>query len=338
MRFVVDETPYACWEWNLRDRNLEFLRGIDPTYYTYVADANAEHLDDIEHRQKAALAIRIAYSQALETLFALIGALVQAPNCAFGWLARYQNRELASLVRKLSYGQKVRTVLNFEPNWKNISRGVHGFLGHDDAKKEWIAAGFARAWGRFASEFLNEEISAEYNAAKHGLRSRIGGFTLSVGIEDTPGQLAQPEAMRSVGGSMFGTSFYTVEKLEDDVKTNFRARRLSRNWIPANLINGLHLLSMSIGNVVCALRIMNGEAPGKCLFHNPDRPEAFDAPWALSCGVNGMKMDVILTKSHIEPLSKQDILDSYDTPKDERAEHRHDEPQSDLDGEKGGVA
>ncbi len=319
-RFVVDDTPYACWEWNLTGRNLEFLRGVDPGYYTYVADANAEHLDDKEHRQRAALAIRIAYSQALETLFALIGALVQAPGCVFGWLLRYQNRELTSLVRKLSYRQKVRTVLKFEPTWENISRGVHGFLGHDDAKKEWIAAGFAKAWGRFASEFLNEKVSAEYNAAKHGLRSRLGGFTLSVGIEDTPGQLARPEAMQSVGGSIFGTSFYTVEKLEDDGKTNFRARRLSRNWIPDNLINGLHLLSMSIGNVVCALRIMNGEEPGKCLFHNPDPPEALDAPWALSCGVNEINMDLILTKDHVEPLSKQEILDFYDKPKDKGAE------------------
>ena len=103
-------------------------------------------------------------------------------------------------------------------------------------------------------------------------------------------------------------------------KTNFRARRLSRNWIPDNLINGIHLLSMSIGNVVCALRIMNGEEPGKCLFHNPDRPEAFDAPWALSCGVNELNMDLILTKGHVEPLSKQEILDFYDQTKDKSAE------------------
>ena len=309
-KFVVDDTPHACWEWNLQGRNLEFLRGVDASYYAYVADANAEHLDDEEHRQKAALAIRIAYSQALETLFALIGAFVQAPECVIGWLLVYKNHELTSLVEKLSRHQEVRTALKVKPTWDNISRSVHAYLGHDDEKKEWIATGFARAWARFAGEFLNEKQSAEYNSAKHGLRTRLGGFTLAVGIEDIPGQLAQPEAMKTVGGSMFGTSFHTVEKLAD--KVNFRAKRMSRNWIPENLINGLHLLAMSIGNVVSALRVTNGEEPGTCMFHNPDRPEGFDAPWRLSCGVNDMNMDLILTKEQVKPCSKQEILDWYD--------------------------
>ena len=313
VRFVVDNTPHACWEWNLQGRNLEYLRGVDASYYAYVADANAEHLDDEEHRQRAALAIRIAYSQALETLFALLCARVQAPGCVIGWLLVYQNHDLNSLVRKLSRHQKVRSVLKVEPTWENISRGIHAYLGHDDAKKEWISVGFAKAWGRFAGEFLNEKLSAEYNSAKHGLRTRLGGFTLAVGREDVPGQLARPEEMKTIGGSAFGTSFYTVQKLGD--KVNFRAKRMSRNWIPENLLNGLHLLSMSIGNVVSALRLMNGEEPGTCMFHNPDRAEGFDAPWNLSCGVNDINMDLILTKEQVEPRSKQEILDWYDIPR-----------------------
>lgn len=312
-RFVVDDTPYACWEWNLRERNLEFLRGVDPSYYTYVADANAAHLDDTDDRQKAALAIRIAYSHALETLFALIGALVQAPGCVFGWLLVYQNRELKSLVRKLADRHRVRTVLQFEPTWVNISRAVHAHAGYASEKQEWITAAFAGVWGRFASEFLNQKMSDEYNSAKHGHRTRLGGFTLTMGIEDIPGQLAKPEVMQTIGGSLFGTSFYTVEKLGEG-KTNFRARRLSRNWSPNNLFNGIHILSMSIGNVVSALRIMNGEAPDKCVFQNPDRPEAFDAPWKVSCGVNDINMDLILTEDQVEACSKQEILDCYDRP------------------------
>jgi len=29
-RFAVDEKPYCAWEWDLPDRNLSFLNGIDP--------------------------------------------------------------------------------------------------------------------------------------------------------------------------------------------------------------------------------------------------------------------------------------------------------------------
>lgn len=33
VEFVIDETPYACWDWDLRKKNLEFLDGIDADYF-----------------------------------------------------------------------------------------------------------------------------------------------------------------------------------------------------------------------------------------------------------------------------------------------------------------
>lgn len=310
VRFVVDDRPYACWEWNLRARNLEFLRGIDPSYYTYVADANAEHLEDEEHGHKAALAIRIAYSQGLETLFALLSAMVQAPECVIGWLLAYRNVELESLVRKLSRRQPVLNRLNIEPTWENLSAVVHRYFAYDDEKKAWIAEGYARAWARFAGDFLDGKASNEYNSIKHGLRARLGGFGLSVGVEKVPGQAAPPEEMKPVGGSKYGTSYYTIEKFGEG-RTNFRARQNSRNWIPDNLAEGLYLLAWSIGNVVGCLRILNGEEPGKCRFSNPNSPDAFDAPWKLSPGVTDCSFDLILSPEHVDPRSKKDILDSY---------------------------
>ena len=313
VRFAVDVTPYACWEWDVRGRNLEFLRGIDPGYYQYVADANAEHLDDDEHKHNAALAIRMGYSQALETFFALLGALLQAPECAYGWLMRYRVVELRRLVEKVRYEREVLTIHDFAryPSWKKLSDGILQFLGHDDEKKAWITEGFAKAWGRFSGDFLNAKVTDEYNCAKHGLRGRLGGVRLSYGKQDGPSQPTKPEAMKTIGGSDFGSSFFTCEPLQKEGKSNFRARRLSRNWVPENFINALHLLSMSISNVVSTLRIVNGEDPGKCLFHNPDRPEAFDTPWSLSCGLTDANMDRILTADQVEPKTKQEILDVY---------------------------
>ena len=34
VKFVVHENPYVCWDWELKKKNLEFLEGIDPEYYT----------------------------------------------------------------------------------------------------------------------------------------------------------------------------------------------------------------------------------------------------------------------------------------------------------------
>jgi len=274
-----------------------------------VAEANSEHLEDEEHGHQAALAIRVAYSQALETLFALLGAMVQAPECVIGWLLAYRNVELESLIRKLTRRQTVLHRLNIEPTWENLSAVVHRYFAYDDEKKDWIAKGYARAWSRFAGEFLNAKTSDEYNSIKHGMRARPGGFGLSVGIEKVYGQAVPPEEMKPIGGSKYGTSFYTREKLDKGM--NFRARRIARNWIPDNMAEGLYLLAWSIGNVVGCLRILNGEEPGKCQFHNPNSPESFDLPWKLSPGVTDCSFDTNLPAEGVEPRSKREILDSY---------------------------
>ena len=308
--FVVDETPYACWEWNIRERNLEFLDGIDPEFYTYIVDVHAGHLDDADHGLKAALAIRTTYGMALETFFALLGALVQAPQCVYGWVMRYQVAELENLVRKLKDGDEVLTVWPSQPSLDDFSTEIHGFLGYEDAKKEWISKGFGDAWRRFAGDFLDELERAEYNSAKHGLRTRLGGFSLAMGPEDEPGKRARPEVMRSMGGSRFGSSFFVPVNLGEG-KRNFRAKRTHRNWVPENTINGVHLISMSIGNVVSALKIFNGVEPQKCKFHNPDTPDAFEAPWALTPGVLNFSMDANIDPSYIRPLTKPEILGRY---------------------------
>jgi hypothetical protein len=96
-KFAVCEKPYCVWEWNLPERNLEYLERVDPTYFDYVGRVNAKKLgtDDGQH---AAMAIRTAYHHGLETLFALMFAAIQAPDCVVGWMQRYSMGQLRSLV------------------------------------------------------------------------------------------------------------------------------------------------------------------------------------------------------------------------------------------------
>ena len=67
--FLVDETPCCLWDTDIRQRNLDFLDSIDPGYFEHIADLHGESLEGDE-KQYAATALRVAYFQGLETLFA----------------------------------------------------------------------------------------------------------------------------------------------------------------------------------------------------------------------------------------------------------------------------
>jgi len=73
------------------------LRSLDADYFTFQGRQFARSLET-EDAQRAAVALRSAYSHALETFFALLFAAIQAPDCVPAWLALYQPAELVALV------------------------------------------------------------------------------------------------------------------------------------------------------------------------------------------------------------------------------------------------
>jgi hypothetical protein len=309
--FAVDEEPHACWDFDLSQKNMEFLNGIDVGYFEYVAEAHAEALEG-DNRHRAALALRITYSQALEVLFALLSSMVQAPNCVVGWMLSYNNRQLRNVVRKIDSHQPVLTrFIEKDISWDLLAKYVHSYLGYDQAKMDWIRDGFGKLWRRFASDFLDEKFIDEYNGAKHGLRVRPGGFTLAIGIQEVPGTPASDDKMQNLGGSKFGTSYFVRERILDNNKMNFRPRRHSRNWDPYNFINGLMLLSMSINNVIASLRILNKVDPKECKFWTPNEDGFFDAPWQRSVGVINFDFDRIIRPENVRPVTREQALATY---------------------------
>lgn len=311
IKFVIYETPYACWDWELSEKNLEFLEGIDAGYFSYVANLNSDHVEGND-KQRAAVSLRLAYSHGLEALFALLCSAVQAPQCAVGWILNYRNNDLLSLVKKISNTEPVYTRFKQTPvTWESLAKHIHSGLSYEESKRMWIQKGFGRLWTRFAHEFVNENRVLEYNGIKHGLRVRPGGFHLAVGHEDTPGVPAPPEKMMSLGGSTFGSSYFVKEYILSKDKCNFRPRSHSCNWSPHNLANGLVLISMSINNVVSWLRSVNGVPISKCRFENPVSEDLFEEPWKESVGVTHFTGDRILVEAHITPFSREDILGSY---------------------------
>lgn len=311
VRFAVNEIPYCFWALDTVEEDLKFINKIDPKYFEYVARLHSESLESND-KQYAAAAIRVAYSHGLETLFALLCSVAQAPDCVIGWFLKYQNREMYDLVKKINDGQAIYTKFRSDRvTWNDIAEVVFENLKTgDDNKDKTISNNFARLWRRFASDFLNKNHEVEYNSIKHGLRARLGGFYFAVGAEDTPGVPAPRDRMRMLGSSEFGSSFFVPERLGD--ARNFTVRHQSLNWNPQNFLYALHLISFSINNVIAFLKIYHGVPAEEVNFAWPSDNDTYDEPWSRSAGITSFAWNSPIAEQSITPLTKDEILSVYD--------------------------
>lgn len=307
--FLVWKRPRVYWDPDLQDKSLEFLKGINPSYYVYVAESQRPHLetDDRETSLNAATVLRIAYGQGLETLMALLCATMQAPACVVGWMHQYRNSDLREMVEAVGKGAAAPYVLSgFRPtSWETVSRAIYSRVQlEDESKREPLSAGFGRLWDRFASDFLNEEATQEYNALKHGSRPKMGGFSLAVGLQKEKGVPA--ETFTPLGGSKYGSTFFVPENLAHS-GLHVRPKRRSLNWLPENLIAGLGMISLSLTNISAYLRSLAGDDAKDCQFFGPDGADAFDEPWARHPGVLSSSFDTRFTSEHIIPWTREEV-------------------------------
>jgi hypothetical protein len=161
-KFMVDEKPYCLWDWDLKERTISFLNGIDPDYFVYIAQTHTDALEG-EQKQLAALAIRAAYAQALETLFAFLGAALQAPYCVPAWLVKYSNSDLDKLIGKIHQWRPIYSSFGYKVvSWEEISQLVHmHFVLEDKEKEQSIKQEFGSLWARLASDFTNDKANRE---------------------------------------------------------------------------------------------------------------------------------------------------------------------------------
>jgi len=307
------------WDTDISRLTLEFLENIDPGYYEFIANSHIEAAID-EKCMSSSIAIRAAYSQGLETLFALISAAVQAPRCVPGWIVSYSNRDLYSVIRKINKQAPFKTKLvDDRISWKKLVDLIFSWVVFDDEDKaQWVRDGFVSLWSRFANDFLDEGFTGEYNSIKHGLRIKSGGFYLAFGIQEEPGIPAPKDKMRLMGKSDYGSSFLVPERIGGH-NHHVRLKRQSRNWNPQDLGYGLQLLSMSIGNVLSALKIINGIPAEDVQFQWPSEKDTFSKPWEHlhKIGVTSMSgFQTIIPDDLITPFSKDDIKVMYQNGKD----------------------
>jgi hypothetical protein len=314
---VIDNKSLIFWDIDIREKNLHFIEQLNSDYFNYIANVNFSILQnpneeqvDKATRQYAAIALRIAYSQALEVLFSLIFSAIQAPDCIFGWFLKYTNDDLDNVVNKIRRHERILSKFSTPiRGWKDVVNLI--FIGLDENQKKNLAEAldkYESLLARFAQDFTDSNFKAEYNSLKHGLRVKMGGFHLAIGAEDTPGIPANPEKMRTVSYSEFGTTFYKSEKIENT--PNLIINRNSRNWNPENFYHALHLISMSIKNVKVFLKKINGNLD-ELSYEIPNDPDFDHKPWRIGSRMN-FGVNSRINTSAIPLLSKEEILDIYD--------------------------
>jgi hypothetical protein len=299
------------WEYDLPARNARFLEGLDVKYFEYLGSAHVAQFDG-EQEARAAVGLRSAYHHSLETLFSLLGALTQAPECVPAWLPKCSNDALREVVSMLQRGDDILTQRGRQPiTFGSLAAAVHQYAWQNDQPLRATSERFGLLWQRLADDFLDPYHIAEYNSIKHGFRVAAGGFGLSIGLEHVSGVSPPDEEMKTIGYSPFGTTFFAVEPVpvgNHPKNRSFRVRRMSLNWRAEAMVQRLQLIQMSIGNVVGALRIMNGSAPGTILFHRPEDPSAFETAWNWSVGVTSINMDTLIEASDVAPTSTDELL------------------------------
>lgn len=309
--FVVNREPYLIWEIDLQKRNKEFLDHIDTDFFDFLLNLYLSADDE----KRAAIALRFNLHHAMETMFSLLGAYIQAPLCAYAWIAKCSNHELRDFIKRIGvYKNDLFTKLLIERvSWDEVSRSVfHSYLP-GTAKNEKTTGLYAKFWNRLSQEFLNQLHIDEYNSIKHSFRIRSGGFSLAYGVEREYGVSPPAEEMKSLGGSKYGTTFFKLEPIgRSKGNRSIRSRRHSLNWSVEKTVLLIKLVSMSITNITSALKIANGVEYGTCKFLRPVEDKDFEKPWSFSTGVTSCGIDSEISENEVVITTKSELLNRID--------------------------
>lgn len=313
----IDDRPFCFWDHDLKGKNIDFLEGFDPNYFGFLANSFYDIITDedqpSENQQYAAIGIRNTYSHASETLFAILFGSLQAYDFIPGWLYKYRPRDLYSLIEKFNSHQPFRLKITpDELSWNGLSNMINQFETESAEHTLEIKNQFGLFLQRTASQYLDDDFRKEYNSIKHGLRVKPGGFKAAFGIETIPGKPTLPENMQSLGGSLYGSSFFTEELPTDDSR-NIRLRNKSLNWIPKNFYLGVKLICELLSNIKSFLLTANRVDNTTLTYHWPSNIKTFEEQFRESPGILSMNFDLIVNPKDINTLSKNEITELFDT-------------------------
>lgn len=315
--FAVNGKARCYWDTELRRKNMEFIRDIDPEYFYYAAIAHRDHLDGGSgNRAHAAMSIRFSYHHGIETLFALLFAGLQAPGCVVGWIQQYTPEDLRELVGMVG-GKPPRYLwLRPEPfTWQGIAETVFSPCYGEWENVEEMVSLFGQFWSRLATEFLAEQHAEEYNSIKHGLRLAPGATGIRVAVQEEEGKPAPFSESAAVVTGKDGSSFYVRNVIaKSEGAQHLSLKRYFINWDPDGLCTDLEIISTCIHNLRTWLLAYNGYREEQ-LTYKGYRAEAFRERVPVIAVPRGT-FEPGLTAEHISEhqFDKKEILDTYDDP------------------------
>ncbi len=306
---VVNDEPYCIWDVNIPERNEEYLKGIDVDYFQYLNETYQKSNDE----KRASIALRASLHHATETLFSLIGALLQAPRAVYAWVPKCSNSDLRDILKRINSKDATLFIRYRFPrlSWKAISEVVFQcYLPGTDKQKRTVKL-FAELWQRLSYEFEDQNHINEYNSIKHGFRIRSGGFSLAIGKEKEYGVAPPASEMQLIGKSDYGTSFFVLKEVGSKKgNRSLTSRRVSINWNLEKVVLLLQLVSMSINNVTSALKFINGVEAGECKFTRPVEDSDFTTPWTHSPGVTSCNFDFVIDESQVPVTGRKELLET----------------------------
>jgi hypothetical protein len=306
--YKVDDRPYCCWEDNLIKRNLEFINSIDTSYFRYTANIHATNLDS-ENKQNAAFALRQIFHHVLETMFTIICASLQAPKCIYGWIQKSEIGDVRKIIKSINRNDEVFNVIGLSNiTWEKYFDEIFYVKSNPNVNIKEISNSFAKFLNNISSDFLDDYCIKEYNSFKHGFRLRPGGFKFAIGPQKEKDQVADPKDMMLIGNSVFGSSFFTLEKINDLTSKSYphyQSRYHALNWYPENLIPAINTSSFVIENILAFLRIRNGV--NSVEYKTPEDLHYLELPWQKLEGMMNMNFDIEITKEMIDHFTKDEI-------------------------------
>lgn len=280
--FKVIDRPYVVWSYDPRAENIEFLESIDSDFYhravqSFFCDAEGKLGFDPEEykaRKDVSSFARLIWNHGLETLVTLLGAYVQAPHAVHGFFLKCTNADCRKIANYLLTERVPESNCFTRSDFKfdAFVRGIH-------ASTVWVnddvtMNNFSRSLRDLLREYDRDDLRAEYNSIKHGLRAHHGRFAMAFGLQEAPGIPAPEENMTMLSDSIDGSHFLTTKTFPNGTKKaakeQFSVQHSSVGWSLEKTLRDIQLFSFLIGNVTSALKVAGGAEPNSIQFFRPD--------------------------------------------------------------------
>lgn len=315
---IVNEEPYCIWDLAPEAHNQEYLNSIDSRYFEYVAQLVIDKTINESSKSHSATLLRFTYYHALETFFSYIGALIQGPDGVCAWIQKASTGDIKAIVEKIDNNDNSLQRKLDIPNisWENIADIVFQGSDSDPAQVSSNVKNYSKCWSRLAQEFLRPSSRDEFNAMKHGLRIRNGGFSLLMAPELEPGISPPPEEMKTIAHSDYGSSYFTLEQCPGRVKGNrsYKINRQSLNWGFDSTAGKLIILSNSIYNIVSFLKVLSGTPFENVQFVRFSDSELYDLPWQASNSHCHFNFGFNFGDERVLPTNRQQLINFIKSP------------------------